>query len=144
MRRRPPRSTRTDTLCPYTTRFRSDLVLVGVEIQEQLLHLVHDLVDAGVGAVDLVDDEDHRQAGLEGLAEHEAGLGERTLAGVDEQEDAVDHGQRSLDLATEVGVARSVDDVDLRSEEHTSELQSPMRISYAVICLKKQHHKTTN
>ena len=90
-----------------------DLVLVGVEVEEQLLHLVHDLGDAGVAAVDLVHHEDHRQAGLERLAQHEAGLRQRALAGVDEQEHAVDHGEAPLDLAAEVGVAGRVDDVDL-------------------------------
>ena len=38
--------------------------------------------------------------------------GQRALGGVDEQDDAVDHGQAALDLATEVGVAGGVDDVD--------------------------------
>ncbi len=57
----------------------ADLVLVGVEVEEQLLHLVHHLVDPGVGAIDLVDHQHHRQAGLECLAEHEAGLGEWAL-----------------------------------------------------------------
>ena len=90
-----------------------DLVLVGVEVEEQLLHLVDDLGDAGVAAVDLVDHEDHRQARLERLAQHEAGLGQRALAGVDEQQHAVDHGEAPLDLAAEVGVAGRVDDVDL-------------------------------
>ena len=90
-----------------------DLVLVGVEVQEQLLDLVDDLGDAGVGPVDLVDDEDDRQPGLEGLAQHEPGLGQRALGGVDQEEDAVDHGQAALDLAAEVGVAGGVDDVDL-------------------------------
>ena len=52
-----------------------NLVLVGVEVQEQLLDLVDDLGDAGVGAVDLVDHDDDRQARLERLAQHEAGLG---------------------------------------------------------------------
>ena len=88
-------------------------MLVGVEVEEQLLHLVDDLGDAGVGAVDLVDHEDHRQARLERLAQHEAGLRQRALAGVDEQEHAVDHREAPLDLAAEVGVAGRVDDVDL-------------------------------
>ena len=82
-----------------------DLLLVGVQVQEQLVDLVDHLGDAGVGPVDLVDDEDHRQAGLERLAQDEAGLGQRALAGVDQQQDAVDHGQGALDLAAEVGVA---------------------------------------
>src|SRR3546814_2063259 len=38
---------------------------------------------------------------------------------------------------------RQVDDIDYRSEEHTSELQSQMRISYAVFCLKKKIQKST-
>ncbi len=91
-----------------------DLALVGVEVEEELVHLVHDLGDARVGPVDLVHDEDHRQPRLERLAQHEPGLGERPLARVDEQEDAVDHRQPALDLAAEVGVSRRVDDVDLR------------------------------
>ena len=91
-----------------------DLALVGVEVEEELVDLVHDLLDPGVRPVDLVDDEDHRQLRLERLAEDEARLRQRPLARVDEQEDAVDHRQPALDLAAEVGVARRVDDVDLR------------------------------
>ena len=90
-----------------------DLVLVGVEVEEQLLHLVDHLVDAGVGPVHLVDHQHHREPGLEGLAQHEPGLGQGPLRGVHQQEDAVDHGQAPLDLPAEVGVARGVDDVDL-------------------------------
>ncbi len=63
-------------------------------------------------AVDLVDDEGDRQFELERLAQHEAGLGQRPLRRVDEQQHPVDHRQRPFDLATEVGVARRVDDVD--------------------------------
>ena len=92
-----------------------DLVLVGVEVEEQLLDLVDDLVDAGVGTVDLVDHEHDGQPGLEGLAQHEAGLGEGSLGCVDQQQDAVDHGQAPLDLAAEVGVTGGVDDVDLHA-----------------------------
>ena len=90
-----------------------DLALVGVEVEKELVDLVHDLVDARIGAVDLVDDEDHRQSCLERLAEHEACLRQRPLARVDEQEDAVDHRQPALHFAAEVGVARRVDDVHL-------------------------------
>ena len=89
-----------------------ELVDVGIEVEEQLLDVVDDLGDPGVGTVDLVDDEDHRQLRLERLAQHEAGLRQRPLRRVDEQQHAVDHRQRPLDLAAEVGVARGVDDVD--------------------------------
>ena len=91
-----------------------DLALVGVEVEEELVHLVDDRLDPRVRPVDLVDDEDHRQPRLERLAQHEARLRQRPLARVDEQEHAVDHRQPALDLAAEVGVARRVDDVDLR------------------------------
>ena len=84
-----------------------DLALVRVEIEEQLVHLVDDLGDPRVGAVDLVDDEQHGKAGLERLAEHEARLGQRAFARVDEEQHAVDHAQAPLHLAAEVGVARA-------------------------------------
>ena len=90
-----------------------DLVVGGVEVEEELVDLVDDLGDAGVGAVDLVDDEDHRQLRLERLAQDEARLRHRALGGVDQQQDPVDHRQRPLDLAAEVGVAGRVDDVEL-------------------------------
>ena len=90
-----------------------ELVVGGVEVEEQLLHVVDDLGDARVRPVDLVDDEDHRQPRLERLAQHEARLRQRALGRIDQQQHAVDHGQRPLDLAAEVGVAGRVDDVEL-------------------------------
>ena len=93
---------------------RVKLLVGGVEVHEQLEHLVDDLVDALVGAVDLVDDDDDAVAELERLAEHEARLRHGALGGVHEQDDAVDHLQDTLDLAAEIGVTRRVDNVDLR------------------------------
>src|SRR3546814_4876979 len=87
MIRRPPRSTRTDTLFPYTTLFRS----LGIFALVILAH--HVVVDVARFAV----------------------------------------------LQRAVGEARRALLCDQRrSEEHTSELQSLMRISYAVFCLKKK------
>ncbi len=88
-----------------------ELQLVG-QLQQQLEALVDDLGAAGVGPVGLVDHEHDGEPGDEGLAQHEAGLRERALAGVDEQDDTVDHREAALDLAAEIGVARRVDDVD--------------------------------
>src|SRR3546814_18791603 len=85
MIRRPPRSTRTDTLFPYTTLFRS------------------------------------------AMAAAVSGLGWSALL-------ARDLSYRPDDEARILGAASVV----TRSEEHTSELQSLMRISYAVFCLKKK------
>jgi hypothetical protein len=89
-----------------------DLALVRVEVEEQLVRLVHHLLDPGIRAVHLVDHEDDRQPALERLAQHEPGLRQRPLAGVHEQEYTVHHGQSALHLAAEIGVARGVDDVD--------------------------------
>jgi hypothetical protein len=87
----------------------------GVEIDEEVEDLVQDLLRTGVGAVDLIDDDNRRQAGIEGFGEHVAGLRERAFAGVHQQHDAVDELQGALDLAAEVGVAGRVDDVDFHA-----------------------------
>src|SRR3546814_6015417 len=90
MIRRPPRSTRTDTLFPYTTLFRS-----------------HELFLALVAFA-----ARHDCPGTDQAQESLGGLGQDRVVG--------------------------------RSEEHTSELQSLMRISYAVFCLKKKQTQQTS
>ena len=95
--------------------WEGDLLLIGVEVEEELLNFVDDLGHSGVGAVDLVDDENHRQLRFKSLAQHEARLRQRPFAGVNEQQYAVDHEESALNLAAEVGVAGSVDDVQLHS-----------------------------
>src|SRR3546814_7659160 len=107
MRRRPPRATRTDTLFPYTTRFRSGLIL-GVL-----------LVMAGVVGGGLA-------IGLLLLL---------PVVGVQLPTSWLD---RKVEERTSAIRRDLPDTLDLRSEEHTSELQSLMRISYAVFCLKKK------
>ena len=89
-----------------------DLLLLGTQVHEELVHLVDDGGAPRVGTVDLVDDQDHRHLGVQRLAQHEPGLGQGALGGVDEQHDTVHHRETALDLATEVGVAGGVDDVD--------------------------------
>src|SRR3546814_5543401 len=107
MIRRPPRSTRTDTLFPYTTLFRSLNAQVQVRIGSQTLEsLVHRRMHG-------------RRYGIE--------LG-RTV-----QRDR----QYAAARLHQHVACRHVLTPD-RSEEHTSELQSLMRISYAVFCLKKK------
>src|SRR3546814_7000872 len=118
MMRRPPRSKRTGTLLPYTTLFRS-------------------LAQA-------VEGDRHRF----GIAEHE---GQRREVEQDRQR----HGAEGVHVLQRVEghpaelvggvVAVGPGDYAVRrlmqgSEEHTSELQSLMRISYAVFCLKKKNH----
>src|SRR3546814_2126744 len=93
MIRRPPRSTRTDTLFPYTTLFRS--------VERRKPHRGHPV-----------------RCRIE-----KARLGHRRFR------------------TSAPKIARPA---FMRSEEHTSELQSLMRISYAVFCLKKKNRKQTH
>src|SRR3546814_10736806 len=97
--RLPPRSTRTDTLVPYTTLCRSVRHLRDFQDRPR-----RDDLFRGRLAQRLC----RRADGRSGHARHDAGDGRETLA---------------------------------RSEEHTSELQSLMRISYAVFCLKKKTYR---
>src|SRR3546814_6507309 len=113
MTRRPPISTRTDTLFPYTTRFRS--------------------ADGGRRR--------HRQA----RPDHRQGRQQRprrppaaTLRGAPRHPCGEPRG--AARAAHRLG-RRLTPAAGTRSEEHTSELQSLMRISYAVFCLKKKKTK---
>src|SRR3546814_7237567 len=125
MRRRPPRSTRTDTLFPYTTRFRSpDGVSVvdrlGLEVSVTTIErTIADLFDR----YDLAGDAEELFNSLDLVARVDAA--------------ALIRYARALGNATAAGALGS-----WRSEEHTSELQSLMRISYAVFCLKTKTKKT--
>src|SRR3546814_3009532 len=98
MIRRPPRSTRTDTLFPYTMLFRSILRSHKVTVDQMALL--------------------------------EPGLSETVCASL------LDVMREAMDEVVARGVPQE-EARDFRSEEHTSELQSLMRISYAVFCLKK-------
>jgi len=89
------------------------LGVAGTELDHQVEGEVDDLVGPGVRAVDLVHDDDRPEAQRQRLLQHEAGLRHRSFGRVDEQQHAVDHLQGALDLATEVGVAGRVHDVDL-------------------------------
>src|SRR3546814_2489916 len=102
MIRPPPRATRTDTLCPYTTLFRSTR-----KIQ----------VDQKPRRLRLKFSQRRRLIGLTGMPRTRGRPAEAGIAAT---------------LMSRAPRSRS------RSEEHTSELQSLMRISFAVFCLKKK------
>src|SRR3546814_6868575 len=141
MIRRPPRSTRTDTLFPYTTLFRSHRHQV-VELEHEADVVAAPLrqlagahavdaraVDLDLAAAGRVQAADQVEQG--GLARTRGTHQRDEVALVDVQVQAVQHGD--LLRAALVGLGEVA-----RSEEHTSELQSLMRISYAVFCLKKK------
>src|SRR3546814_4047842 len=155
MIRRPPRSTRTDTLFPYTTLFRSypfDLAAWAAGLAEikaaypryalavepgrymvaecgvLLTHVTQVVEKQGIRRVGL-------DAGMNALMRptlYDAYHGIHNLARIEEATDA------AFDV---VGPICESGDV-FRSEEHTSELQSLMRNSYAVFCLKKKSNIT--
>src|SRR3546814_9391802 len=107
MIRRPPRSTRTDTLFPYTTLFRSSARAAAGDGRSER---------AGAG---------HAAADQQRTADGCGRLSGRRLTKQEKQR---------LQAGKRAAPARR----GRRSEEHTSELQSLMRISYAVFCLKKK------
>src|SRR3546814_3167639 len=102
MIRRPPRSTRTDTLFPYTTLFRSQHTVFADQPMTRAMHALRKLVTGKAVTTEAV---------------------------------TVRQVERERWSASELAHSRS--------EEHTSELQSLMRISYAVFCLKKKNQKTS-
>src|SRR3546814_8732262 len=108
MIRRPPRSTRTDTLFPYTTLFRSD----GAAPH----HARSAAFPMGSGAA-------HPLASAHGW-----------------EAELVHCAPAAAECCTRLQGSRRF----VRSEEHTSELQSLMRISYAVFCLKKKINRDIN
>ena len=89
--------------------------LLATEFEHQFKGFIQHLHWTSVGPIDLIDHDDRLEPTLQGLAKHESGLRERTFRGIDQQQCPVGHLQNAFDFAAKVGVARSVDDVDLHS-----------------------------
>ena len=89
-----------------------ELLFGRLERGEQVEDLVGDFGGAGVRPIDLVDDDDRLQSHFERLGDHELGLRQRALGGVDQHQRAVHHVEDALDLAAEIGVAGRIDDID--------------------------------
>src|SRR3546814_1105377 len=129
MIRRPPRSTRTDTLFPYTTLFRSFADLPIGKWSNSRYEVTKAIEEVCPAAKFEFEDFD----------------GERIVATCRMEESEWKRGKGIFRLLY-IGrnrVGRSLD-LRFRSEEHTSELQSLMRISYAGFCLTKKNNQTTN
>ena len=88
-----------------------ELVVVGLQRQEEIEDGFQRLFGLGVGTVDLVDDHDGLEAQLERLGEHEFGLRHHAFGGVHQQHHAIHHGQDALHLAAEIGMAGRVHDI---------------------------------
>src|SRR3546814_5203218 len=140
MTRRPPRSTRTDTLFPYTTRVRSgaareiingkspgtndndgEWAVITRQSPDEIVDAVLDLVDGEL-----------REQGYDPLTDVQVMAPMyRGICGIEA-------------LNRRLKQKLNPPSPESRSEEHTSELQSLMRISYAVFCLKKNTNQVPN
>src|SRR3546814_3800211 len=138
MIRRPPRSTRTDTLFPYTTLFRSNYGnVITTRTFEDRLNTLDNVRSAGInvccgGIVGMGETREDRIGFLHALATlpaHPESVPINALVPV--------KGTVLGDMLSDTPLAK-IDEIE-RSEEHTSELQSLMRISYAVLCLKQKN-----
>src|SRR3546814_10412575 len=121
MIRRPPGSTRTDTLFPYTTLFRSVVIIPISLASERSLTFTKNSPGLKFGTFVVVNLVPRLGAATPGF----------TLP-VSLHPYSVPHSNSDESSVTSI-----------RSEEHTSELQSLMRISYAVFCLHKKTYKET-
>src|SRR3546814_3183124 len=121
MVRRPPRSTRTDPLLPYTTLFRSSATFTAAANGAPL-----DFLEAWSGALAYTFQLYFDFSGYSDMA-----IGASYMFGI----------RLPLNFHSPYKAASIV---EFRSEEHTSELQSLMRISYAVFCLTKQTNIMTH
>src|SRR3546814_6439617 len=122
MNRRPPISTRTDTLLPYTTLFRSSAYPVAPGVW-------------------------HLMPGMRPSAPPRCGVSRPTTTAHRMQVGSSANGADPTFITRSAQQSRNrMNALTRRSEEHTSELQSLMRTSYAVFCLKKQtkHQQTYN
>src|SRR3546814_6096557 len=131
MIRRPPRSTLTDTLFPYTTLFLSVLLNVFAHelLQRGVLRLTPDDIFAAVSGVHM------RCRGASACVAMITGygvVGFRDPFGIR----TIVYGKRETANGPDYLIAS--ESVALRSEEHTSDIQSLLRISYAVFLLKKK------
>src|SRR3546814_10272190 len=149
MIRRPPRSTRTDTLFPYTTLFRSG--------QADLYAAFRGLFRRDQGRAVRGDDDrlsGDRQPAVEIRRAGPLWQGKARAAALPVRDPGAVRGRRQLRLFRDGAAGAQIParlpgqyrrgdagGAALRSEEHTSELQSLMRISYAVFCLKKKKHR---
>src|SRR3546814_6514853 len=174
MIRRPPRSTRTDTLFPYTTLFRSPVVTDLTVIDSCTGFDLFRQIDDDAAGIQV--DHRHslpRKGNQSGLAPRAGQLDHVAAAEIVQRTDRAERSaarvlgaetdqvgvvelvlrrrRQPVALDIEFGAAQRLrgiailDSADAgqdgaRSEEHTSELQSLMRSSYAVFCLKKKNH----
>src|SRR3546814_4681881 len=139
MIRRPPRSTRTDTPFPYTTLFRSGSIGASAQPADRaidnrniFLETREDICERAAVRVMKMDRDLFPRDRRGNRPDHGPGLSRNADADrIAERNFVAAHRDEAFGDMDHRGQGH-------RSEEHTSELQSLMRISYAVFCLKKK------
>ena len=100
---------------PKRSNGEVELILLGAEVDEQINDFVNDFCGARVGSVDLIDNNEYFLLERKSLLKDKACLGHTALERIDEQKHAVDHHEYTLDLAAEIGMAGSVNDIDFHA-----------------------------
>ena len=90
-----------------------DLPLVRIEIDKKVVNLINDLLDPGVTAVDLIDDDHNGQLFCEGFFNDKSCLRKRSLTGIDQQNGPIDHIQAAFNLTAEIRMPGRINDIDL-------------------------------
>src|SRR3546814_2812639 len=132
MNRRPPRSTRTDTLLPYTTLFRSPTTITPIAASDSARVSPWQKPQVAAEGAKAIG---QRTPALWHCARRARALPKRQSWPIATAAQSSEYGRR-------IAPPRCKNPALSRSEEHTSELQSLMRISYAVFCLKKKQNHT--
>src|SRR5882757_4379808 len=89
-----------------------ELVFGSVQVDEEIVDFVENFLGASVGAIDFIEHDDRRELSGKSFLQDVASLRQRTFAGVNQDNDAIDHAQRTLDFAAEIAVAGRVNDID--------------------------------
>ena len=116
-----------------------ELVIISIELHEQLQNLVIDIIHTLIRLINLVDDDDRLQLLLESLTQHVFRLRHRSLESIDQQQHAIDHVQDTLDLTTEIGMARGINDVDLDTIIHDGRVLRQDRYTALTLDIARVH-----
>ncbi len=93
--------------------WKFDLLVIGIQIDEQPVDFIEHFFNPCIGAVDLIDADHDLKLGCQGLSEYKSCLRKWTLCSINQKQYAFDHAQDPLNFGTKVGVAGGVDNVDL-------------------------------
>ena len=98
------------------------LVIISIQLHKELQDLIVNIINALVWAVNLVDNNDRLQLLLKSLSQNVLGLRHRTLKGIYQQQNTINHVQYTLNLAAEISMARGINNIYLGALIHDSSI----------------------